>query len=460
MRPITLLGFPNVIAESDSLISQPLTAPAGFEEEYLQTEEPSDTARIPTIDPLYSMWSCDFQSSFKDVYGLATINSNISPWGYYRYFSSSGGGLYTVLNTTSIATSNNRTGNVTDVDEAILTPDSLYMSPTTTTSDWSVRLNFSTPGSSPITGTARGLIVLNVILVGTPLVKYPRVSVDLYQSNVFLQSLGYRAVTRSSGSQTFIFDFDPVVLSNSNGSSMSALISFQPGSNTSYGKLDTARCYVITATAEKDSNFINSPSYLNPSRESITKRSTSFHYFPVSPWLDITNVYFQIVDDQVDHSPDMGNSVSGIPINNVKSPESQLYTQAGVWVAGGTLEFNPGLTPKEPGSVGIAIQGVSGNTLGGQSYGANTWIRRKTGPLTIYCTRAEADLFMEHVPWLKGNSGAFYLSMDPDIDQQHQKFQSFWATLLGGVERPEIPSFYDSGSDSLYSLKCEFQEKL
>lgn len=464
-RPITLIGFPNVIGSSVSTIVTPGSVPAGFEASYLKTQEPSETSRISQLDPLYTWWEADFSQAVRDFYGLVTVNSNLSPSGYYRYASSSA--AFSSYAPNSLVASTNMSGALTNVDENISSPDTLYMGPTTTTSAWSVTLGFPTPSTSPPTGTANGLIVINAKLYGVPTDKYPKLTVTLLQNGSLLGplgtlgNLGWRAVTNSSADQMFIFDFDPSILDNANASNISAKLDFTFGSGTAYAQLNTVRLYTMeSGVSAYDSGHLPSPYRDEVKREKVITPTLSYHYIPDNPWTNLSNVELYFVDDQVQHDPPTGTSLTGIPIANMHTPTASGYVEAGIFVGGDQLTFETGLTVDEPEVVGVKIEDVSGYTLGGQSYGASTWKRRTTGPLNIICTREQADLFMRFVPWAKGHSGAFYVVLDPDVANEYQEFQSFWGSLVGDVERRPLKGGYDQDSTGLYVISCQFEEKL
>jgi hypothetical protein len=457
-RQLTLLGFPNEIGSSVSLVVSAGTEPAGYEASYLKTQEPSDTARITQMDPTFTWWEADFSSAVRDFIGLATINSNLSPYGYYRYASSSS--TFSSYAPSSMSSPTNRSGVLTDVDELISAPDGLFIGPTVTTSPWSSTFAFPTPVQSPPVGAANGLIVVNASMFGVPTSKYPKLTATLIQNGVTLSVLGWRAVT-SLSNQTFIFDFNPSILTIASGALISVKLDFSFGSGTAYAKLDTLRLYTMgSSVSVHDSGYITSPYRSSILREKVITPTLSFHYFPAGVWSGLSNIELYIVDDQVQHDPPMGTSITGVPVTNVHTPLAQGYIEAGILVGGDSLTFTRGLTVSNPGSVGIRIEDVSGYTLGGQSYGASTFKRRRTGPLTIECTRDEADAFMRYVPWAKGHSGGFYLSLDPDISLSYQEFQSFWAVLVGEVERSEVPGAYAPDGTALFMLQCEFEEKL
>ena len=458
-RSLTLIGFPNVIGSSVSVVVGNGTTPAGFEASYLKTPEPSETARISQLDPTFSWWEADFSQAVRDFYGLATINSNLSPHGYYRYASSST--AFAGYTPTSIVASTNKTGALSDIDELLSAPDGLYMEPTVITSAWSVTLGFPTPVQSPLVGTANGLIAVNARLFGTLTTKYPKLTVTLLQNGVTLASLGWRAVTSSTASQMFLFDFDPSILTDSVGSNISAKLDFSFGSGTGYAKLDTVKLYTMgSGVSAYDSGHLPSPYRNLITREKVVTPTLSYHYIPDTPWTGLSNVELYIVDDQVQHDPPMGTSVTGVPMANVHTPTAQGYIEAGIFVGGDQLTFETGLTTDDPEVVGVKIEDVSGYTLGGQSYGASTWKRRTTGPLNIICTREQADLFMRYVPWAKGHSGAFYIVLDPEVDSQYQEFQSFWGSLVGDVERRPLKGGYNQGSTGRYVISCQLEEKL
>src|SRR5688500_11934370 len=88
-RGLTLLGFPNVVQHPATILASFGSAPVDMPASLHKTDEPTDVARILTVDPLSSIWTASF--TFGTVIsGMATVNSNLSMGGFYRYRESNG----------------------------------------------------------------------------------------------------------------------------------------------------------------------------------------------------------------------------------------------------------------------------------------------------------------------------------------------------------------------------------
>lgn len=457
-RGFAFLGFPNLIGKPYCTVSLvPGYAgiePAGMEVSYLKTEEPSDKTRIATLDPLVTRWICALtKGSDREVGGLSAINANLSAWGMYRV--SVGQPAYQDLAPTSIISSSNMSGAVTDVDEVAFSPDGLFMAPTATTSPWSVRLGgYATPTVPPTTGAYRAFAVVRVVLQGVPILLYPKLSVSLFQSGTVVSVLGTRAVTQTAG-QLFIFAWDPTVLTDSTGANLRLNLAFDNGDNGCYAKLDLARLYVESTNLSQDSGFLASP-WAGYSDKDIKPPTISLPYFPPSPWTNVSNITLMLIDDQVEHDPDVGSAAVGVPVNNIDTTTIDNYVEVGRFDAGEAIFLSIGLTQDQTPAAEVNIQGTSGSTLSGQSFGSDLWRRRETTPLELVVTRNEGLTLMQRIAWEKGNTGAFYIAFEPDSQLEYQIFTNYLATLEGRMSMRR-KSFGESG---LFIVSGVFVEKL
>jgi hypothetical protein len=363
-----------------------------------------------------------------------------------------GGPIYGQVAPSSIISSNNRTGAVTVVDEAVFTPDSSYMTPTNVALEWDVRLGFPTPAVAPIAGIGKSILVLRVVLGGTPNKFYPKCSVSIYQNTTLFATLGYRAVADPLG-QLFIFPWNALGILTS-GSNLRAQIDFEPGDNGSYAKLELARLYFESSSVSDDTGWLPSTSGSSIDEESGAPPTLSLQHFPLVSWTGVTQLSFMFLDDQVDHDPDLGGTLVSVPTDNVIKAVAPGYIEAGVAVIGVAIQTQIGVPNSEPPRVGIHTESVNGRTLGGQSYGAVLYSFR-TASFTLILTEDEANRFMAEIPWRKGVSGAFYLSLEPDADAANQTFTSFWCTLSEDVN--DLQNF---GNVDTRRISISVEEKL
>jgi hypothetical protein len=459
LRGPMLLGFPNIVAQPYCTVTTPATAaglvPAGFEPSYLKTEEPSEKARVATLDPKYTRWDFAFGKTVqRDFDGFAVVAPNLSPWGRYRIVTNTHAYVTTAPN--NVAASTNVTGAVGNVDEAISSPDASFMTPTTTTSAWSVNLDFATPATAPVTGAGMAMFVLRVLLVGTPVATYPRLLVGGRDSLTELPTdLGTRAITSSTGSgQVLIFPFAP--FGPADGSRIGIRIDGEPGDSGSYCKLEACILYTETVVPAKDSGWLASP-VASYSDDDDPPPTISLPYYPAAAWTSQSGVSLLIADDQTEHDPDTGGAAAGVPIANLLSLPSG-YVEAGVFCGGGALAPRGIRHGGGPG-VEVLVEQRGGTSVAGQTYGADGF-RRRSMSWDLMATRDELLALMNRIAWRRGQSGAFFVSAEPDIAVARQLFESFWATARVGRAAP-LPVRHDQGAGTMpWSAPFDFEEKL
>lgn len=457
--------LPNMIARSSTSVTAAsgATVPAGFEASYLQTEEPSDRARISGLDPLYTRWRADFNGLLRDVGGIGLVNSNLSPTGRYRVLSQSNTapGIHTgTLAPNALAASTNVTGGVTDVDEPVSAPGSNYITPTTTTSNWTARFSFPTPAVPPRTGANMVQFGLFVALGGTPpsspTQSYPGISLALYESAVLKAQLGWCAVTAAAG-QVLIFPFNITQLADATGTNLEVLVSGFPGTSN-YAKLG-ALAFYYEDSAEVftyDSGWLSSPleGYSDLDGPQPTR---SLGVWPASTIDDAGGVEVQFMDDQTDHYT--SGSPDAVQLPKVTQSISG-YVELGVVAAGPGVFLSKGFRNGSGPAGRVLVEERGGNSEGGQTYAADSFRRRgESGELIG--TRDEILTIKDRVAWRRGHSGAFFFAAEPDISQARQLFTSGWWTARCGDDRPEPSARYDSGDGTMFwSMSIELEEKL
>jgi len=109
--------------------------------------------------------------------------------------------------------------------------------------------------------------------------------------------------------------------------------------------------------------------------------------------------------------------------------------------------------PASPG-IGVTTQSLGGVTIGGQTFGADSWRRRSIPSLNLVVTRDEGFTLLNML-WLKGNSGAFYLSFDKTLSAKYQIFSGAWVTARdtsSAVLAPTQPVQYTTDGSMLHTL--------
>lgn len=471
MSNIRLLGFPNETAQSYTVPGTVSSSfdPAEMGPAWLKTNEPSDRARKTILDPKHTQFGFATSLVPLTVQGLAACNHNVTPGGQIR-FVGWGGTVASVLNIPSatipstVIASTNLTGAVTDIDEAIDSPDGLNMGPTNTALPWSVTLRFGSTSGTLNTGADMFALVLRVrrVFVGGSADTasfLPKLTASLAAPAL---PLGSRAVTRSTaGGQLFIFPFRRSDFTST--TDIQATLAFAPGLDLSaavhYAVLETAAVYYETVTLNSptlDSGWIT---WTTDNRAARTRPNQHAHYFPPAAWGNVIAYGVQIRSDQAEHLP-RTISTGEIPAATVPTDPS-TFVEVGVFPAGGVIAPEVGVRKGGPGPMGMTadVTGLSGLTAGGQSYGADAFVRRVSPPLELIVTRDELLQLQNQIAIGLGTSGAFYVAVEPDVAQAYQTATGYWATLKG-MSEPRPLSRYKAGGSMKFTVDLTFQEKL
>jgi hypothetical protein len=470
-RNPALFGFgqyPNLIGLGSALV----TVPASYESASLkaihaQTEEPSELSRILTTNPEFTYWNASFLSLIRSVGGLAVINSNLSPNGYYRFLASDDYAVatpaYQYNPPLAIEASTNISGGVSSVDEAISAPDASFVEPTVTTSSWNARFSFGTPTPTITSGANMAAFVLRMLMVGSDVTSYPGVAAELWESGVLVRKLGTRAVSVSTGDgQLFIFPFNPTELSASDLSNVEVRVAASAGVGTGvYAKLNTVALLTDKTAASgysHDSGWIASPAQYFVGDEESPVPQLSFDYFPTAEWADdVEGVLLLIMDDQAVASPLDSDTAKSVPIGLIPSAPSG-YAQIGIFAAGPALILEHG--PQAGAESSIIVEGYEGATEGGQSYGADAFRRRATN-VNFTLNRDEKDALLKGIDWQRGKSGPIYVNLDPDLSGQYSEFVSGWVTAAeAGPAIPIAPQRWAADQTMLFTKAYVFEEKL
>lgn len=470
MSNIRLLGFPNHVAEGYVVMSAeyPPSEPADMEAVFLKTEEPSERARIVSLDPRDTVWSGETSGIACTFDGFAVANHNIPPGGEYRFAAQAGGEDFGHLSfhrqaPSTIVASSNATGSASNVDEDIRSPDGSFISPTITTLPWAVTLGWGVLAETPSQGYGMACFVLRMqrFYVGAGAdnpVTVPRVTVQLSEGGVAVRSLGYRAVTASAGGgQVLIFPFDPAELSDASGTNLECSISVLNGeseSGSQYAALESVSLYFEDdlAPITYDSGWVTiegNSLFQQPTR--------SFHYYPEQSWTNVLSFSLLIRSDQTRH--DLPTRLVDDAIPAAAVDPTQDFVEAGVLCGGEAKFFERGIRHSSGPAARPVVAEVGQKTLSGQSYSTDSWRRRITEPLDIMVTRDEADFIRKAIVWSKGKSGAFYVTLEPQTSAERQMFSAFWATL-GEASAPMPFGKYRTDGEMLLLMTISFEEKL
>jgi len=471
-RNPALFGFgqyPNLIGKSSCLVSVPVTyEAAALKAIRTQTDEPSEVSRILTTNPEFTYWNANFQTILRTVSGMAGVNSNLSPNGYYRFLAGTEGVVAPAFQydtATSIEISSNITGTLTDIDEAISAPDANFILPTNVAAKWSARFAFNTPSPTPTVGAYMAAFVARVLRVaGGDTTFYPRFTAELYESGSLVRVLGSRAVSVATGDgQLLIFPFNPSELAAPNLSNVEARISCTAGAGTGsqYAKLNTLALLtdvtgVPSASYPFDSGWIPSPALYYSGESDDPVPQLSFDYFPESPWTDISNLMLLVMDDQAVANPNGTSDSNSIPIGLIPSAPSGAM-DLGVFVAGPALVLERG--PQQGPQSSVIIEGYEGVTEGGQTYGSDAF-RRRSMTVNLTLNRTEKDALMDGIDWRRGRSGAIYVNLDPNLDEQHREFTAGWVTVVEAGAAIQMPAAYDAGDLMLFTKQVTMEERL
>lgn len=468
-RNLTLLGLPNYGAETFGVFgASGAPEPALMTSSKLKTEEPTELARMTTLDPIYTQWTFTTNSISVDVRGFSVVNHNFAPNTWYRILAANSAGLFSsqpsTAPPTAIEASTNITGGVTNVDEAISSADGLIITPTVNTNMWSVRLSWGAFSPTPkITGNMSSVVInAKLVWVGsgaTSPITAPSMIVELWEGGVFKSSLGQRAVNVSSANQILIFPFDFSSLTATSGANLEIKVTSYPGSSTSgssYATMDTISIYYESSSVSYsyDSGWIQLTDSTS-NRYGPDDPVKLLHYIPSSTWT-IAVAKLLIRTDQANHDLITFGGGAGALTAYTATPKS--YIEAGVWCIGNGLVLSIGLQEHTPIGSLVEVTEVGVRTLAGNSYSADLFRERVSDPIDVVVTRDELVLLQNQLAWKRGKRGAFYVAMEPDLADVYQQFTAFWCTL----ESMSVPRqiTYSSTGSNLYSVTLQFREKL
>lgn len=474
---ITFLGFPDPVSELYTTIYSPGSVPSTLPLTNLQTDEPSEKTRILSLDPINSQIAFDFAGVEKDIDGFSIINHNLTPGNHYRFIGLSTPGslgwTYETQAPNAVTASSNVSGGVTNIDEAISSPDGLKMEPFTPTLAWNVRLGFAALSHTPNTATGRGFFVVRARLEASgigldTLATLPRLLVDLrQQGSPVVIPLGYRAVqTSAAGGQVLIFPFEFSSLADPTGADIEVQLTFTPGTSTAgsmvYGTLESVRLYyerfpaVTTGySTDCDTGWIAVPDVGGDFEQIPT---SSAHCFLGERWTGIQSLILLVRSDQADHAADFNFSDGAIPYQAVETPSD--FVEMGIVETGESKVLTYGLNA-EPGPVaGPYTSAMSETGLTGQSYTADLFSGRRTDAMTLTVTKAEKTWLQREIGWKRGLSVPFFAALEPGEEAEDQMFTAAWWTLAADLGMPKRLGRSGSQDELVYEMTIELREKL
>jgi len=464
-----ILGLPNHAVQSYATLDASSFAglfPPQFEPELVLNEEPSERTRFTLLDPYHTQLALGTSGLLSLFHGFAIINHNINDGGQFRILGSILGPslhLPTRAAPTSISNATNISGSVSDVDEAIDTPDGLSITPTVTSDSWGFTCDFPTPG-----GTLGSIADALCFVVrarrafsgagATAPQTYPSLSIKLTEGGSLIRSLGYRAVTETAaGGQILIFPFSKSELADPTGAGIQAEIDGSVGLSASghqYIALETVSFYWESGFAGFDSGWItvdngdDRPAPLQPSRSS--------HYFPDTAWTALDGITLLIRSDQTRHDPPKTQG-SVIPVGAIAPAKTVI--DIGVFCAGEGITLGRGIKKGSGPLAGPETVAFDSSTIAGQPYGADSYRFRSTDPIEVLVTRDEALFLQDQLAYRRGQFGAFYVVLEPDIATYYQLMSSFWARLKS-LSRPHPLGRYRADGQMLHSMEVQFTERL
>lgn len=472
MSNIIILGLPNHTAQPYMLagVADAAYEPAGMEADYLRTEEPTDRARVTTLDPRKTQWGFESRGLPATYDGFALVNHNLYPGSQVRWIGTADGLLHHLepyrLAPNAILGSTNLSGTVAAVDEEISSADGIYVGPTTSgpspLGQWFVRFGFPALAVTPHAGIDMLAFVLKMRRqftgAGAVLPRtVPTVTIRLYEAGALRRLLGRRAVTSQDG-QLLIFPFSVADLATASGADIECDLSVTPGasdSGGSYAELDTLSLYYEGPFGGVfDSGWVT---FLADPRPAPSFAPRYVHHFPSVAPTTMTGYSVLIRSDQAVHDPPTTNVNDETPEGAANNPAS--FVDAGVSVAGVAARPAVGIMRGGGPAPRIEVVELSGVSAGGQSYGADSVRRLVTEPMELIVTRDELNLLQDQIAFRRGRSGGFYVAMEPDVAAIYQARTSFWATLKE-MSAPTAHGRYKADGSMRFRVTVSFAEKL
>lgn len=470
MANLKILGLPDVTTAGVMSVGGGAGASASLALSNILTEEPSEFWRSQGYEPANAYFFAASKASIPYLSsGVAIAGANLWPsTGQVRTVLANAqltfSALWEDLVPTAIeASSNMAAGVVGSVDEGF-TPDGVTLGPSTTASDWSVRLSFGTPAVQPRNDGSTNVEEFRIFAMPNtaPDGPYnaPTVAVSLLEGGVLKRLLGRKALTNTAG-QWLYFTWDVSELSTQTGADVEILLQFA-AAGPNYGKLDSVvwrsepDLAFVNLTVESDSGWVpvDAPA-AHPGITGVT--STFFSPIP-QPNTAVLNDHSAIGDAdstryvyvflREDHSPDL-----------MVYNRTTLRTVAPGFIEVGKLISGPIFSPEvnfDPGDF-LGFEDLSSQqvTAGGQEFGSRRNIRRTGNVPLSWLTSAEIAFLIDRLILGRGVLSPVLLSMLPG-DDDLGAVSTFYATL----RNPETLIGYRNTDTYKNSAILKFEEKL
>lgn len=479
---VVFLGLPNISARGSAFITALGPEPVAGEASKLKNDEPSDYARIVSVNPSKTAWRLDTYSDLFTLGGASLISHNLSDNAYVRVVESvittlflqpNGVTAGQFINATPVGHSN--------VVGTIESPNATRVGPVDSSLSWQGHFLFSTAVAPVRQGTAMATILLDVYCTVTANPRYyPTIKVDLWDNSGFIRSLGYKAITlpfqnSAAGYQTLAFSFNPAecVSDPTTLSLVEVRITGYPGDTNIGAFVDTlAISYErndVPFIPAFDSTWIPINKYFLSPRDGIVPTQSNHILFgttslPSTP-TNIRYFDFRVLDDGTELNPPFatayGANNSALAAGVSTLPDG--YIQAGMLISGPKVEITPGIQngAQQP-KIGTETISLQGTSLIGISYGADAYTKRTIpDELELLMSRDDMMMLLARIGWQKGSSGVFYVILEPDVENKYQLFTSFVAVCEGISANPvEIGRTGQTRGEDMYLVRIKLAEKL
>jgi len=432
----------------------------------LGTEEPSELARVTTIDPQFAAFTWNSYTDATLINGVALVNSNIRSGGLWRVDSGVATSPFRHTFPTSLTGGVNITGGFGNIDEqwhnggGADMADGLFVAPTNNDLGYEFRANFNVHLVTPKQGANRGIVFLRMKSVNTPNLEYPVVAVELWESGVKKRLLGARFVLTSTALQNFIFTFDYAELTTPNNVQIKVIgycdSTSVGGGLAATSKVETLGIYYEDASVTDVADTGWQLNQLRNADPASPAPTTSLDWLYASPVTKIS-LTVRLLDDQTTHIAD-ALATRSLPIAMAIGSTPDGFVQAGVMPLGPALFLTRGWKPPGPKSR-VIVTTDSGTSMAGNPYGSDGFRQRGVSG-TFSLDRIEDKLLAELLDWRRGHVGAFWLSADPDLDPAYRQFLAFWATVKERGESLPEEQDYTAATTYLFSKEYDFEERL
>ncbi len=480
---ITILGLPNISSRGSAFITALGPEPVTGEASKLKNDEPSDYARVTSLNPQKTGWRLDTYSDFFDLGGAVLVNHNLSDNAYIRV-------VEPVLAQLALQPNDFTTGSFvnatpvgyTNVVGTIESPNGTKVGPIDSSLYWQGHFKFAPTAAIARQGTAMAQVVIDAYCSITSSPRYyPTLKVELWDNGTLKRSLGLKALTRpfqvsAAGYQTFVFPFNPAECTSdpTNLSNVEVRIIGYPGDTNIGAFVDTLTIFYERNDAPfipvYDSQWVSINKYFISPRDGVVPTQSSHILFgtttlPTIP-TGIRYFDFRVLDDGTEINPPLASAygANGSALAAGVSALPDGYIQAGMLIGGPKVDITPGITTdsSQP-QIGTETILSGGNSLAGIAYGGDAYTKRTIpSELELIMSRDNMMILLSRVGWQKGNSGVFYVILEPDVENKYQLFTSFPA-VCSGISANPIELGRTGGTnrgEDTYLVRIKLNEKL